>query len=70
MLELLQFGLIVKLFFVVLTLFYVVFLLVVYRQISLMTQVLDSHLSPLIRVVALGQIVAAVFLLVLALILA
>lgn len=54
-----QFGLLVKLFFSVLGLFYFVFTLVVYRQISLMTQVLDSKISPLVKMVALVQIVAA-----------
>ncbi len=55
-LNLLQFGLIVKLFFSVLALFYFIFAVIVYRQIVLMTQVLDSHLSPVLKTVALVQI--------------
>lgn len=54
-----QMGLLVKLFFAVLTLFYFVFSVVVYRQIVLMTQVLDSKISPLVRAIALIQIVVA-----------
>lgn len=53
-----QFGLIIKLFFAVLIFFYFVFAVVVYRQISLMTQVLDSKISPLVRTVAAAQIFA------------
>jgi len=54
-----QFGILVKLFMSVLGLFYFVFALVVYRQISLMTQILDSKISPLVKTVALGQIIAS-----------
>ena len=66
----LQFGLLIKLFFVVLTLFYFIFSLVVYRQITLMTQILDSKMSPLVKVVALGQVIASGILFFLALVLA
>lgn len=57
--EFFQMGLLIKLFFIVLTLFYFVFSVIVYRQIVLMTQVLDSKISPLVKVVALIQIVVA-----------
>ncbi|MCL4390260.1 MAG: hypothetical protein M1484_02540 [Patescibacteria group bacterium] len=66
----LQFGLLTKLFFSVVGLFYLVFALVVYRQISLMTQVLDSKISPIVKLIALSQILAAAFLFFLAVILA
>ncbi|MBI3887889.1 hypothetical protein HY310_02370 [Candidatus Microgenomates bacterium] len=58
MLELLQLNLLIKLFFSVLTLFYFVFVVVVYRQITLMTQVLDSKISPAVKLIALAQIFA------------
>lgn len=58
----LQFGLIVKLFFSVLLLFYFTFAVVVYRQITLMTQVLNSNISPVVRMVAAAQILAVAFL--------
>ncbi len=61
-LNFLQFGLFVKLFFSVLMLFYFVFSVVVYRQITLMTQVLDSKISPLVKMIALAQIAAVAFL--------
>ncbi len=57
-LSFLQFNLITKLFFSVLLLFYFVFVAVVYRQISLMTQILDSKISPLVKTVAIFQIIA------------
>ncbi len=57
-LNFLQFGLITKLFFSVLLLFYFVFVAVVYRQISLMTQILDSKISPLVKTIAAIQIIA------------
>ena len=56
--NLLQIGLFIKLFFSVLVLFYFVFCVVAYRQISLMTQVLDSKISPLVKILALVQIAA------------
>lgn len=57
-----QIGLLVKLFFLVLGFFYFVFTAVIYRQIDLMTQVLDSKISPVIKSVALIQIFSAAFL--------
>ena len=57
-LNLFQLSLLVKLFLLVLAFFYLVFSLVVYRQISLMTQVLDSRISPVVRLTALLQIIA------------
>lgn len=53
-----QLGLIVKLFLSVLVLFYFVFTAVIYRQITLMTQVLDSNISPFIKLIAMGQVIA------------
>ncbi len=60
--SLLQIGLFVKLFFSVLTLFYFVFVAVIYRQIVLMTQILDSKISPVVKTLALGQILAVAIL--------
>lgn len=57
-----QIGLLVKLFFLVLGFFYFVFTAVVYRQIDLMTQVLDSKVSPVIKMFALVQIFSAALL--------
>ncbi len=65
-----QFGLLLKLFFAVLTFFYFVFAVVVWRQIVLMTQVLDSKISPLVKTIAVAQIFAVAFLFFLALFLA
>ena len=59
-----QLHLIVKIFLIVLAVFYLVFTVVVHRQISLMTQVLDSRISPSVKSIAVVQIgVAAVILL-------
>lgn len=69
-LQFLQLGLFVKLFFVVLTFFYIVFCLVIYRQIYLMTKVLDSKISPLVQMIALIQTVGAVIIFLLGIILA
>lgn len=54
--SLFQFGLLVKLLFMVLGIFYVIFAIVVYRQITLMTQVLDSKISPTVKTLAVVQI--------------
>lgn len=54
-----QLTFLAKIIIVVLALFYVVFTAVVYRQISLMTQVLDSKIAPIIKTIALLQIGAA-----------
>ncbi len=53
-----QFHLIVKAFLLALALFYIILTIVIYRQISLMTQTLNSSISPVIRSVALGQVIA------------
>lgn len=55
----LQIGAIAKLFLLVLGVFYFIFTVVVYRQISLMVQVLDSKISPLVKTIALLQIIVA-----------
>lgn len=57
-LNFLQFGLFVKLFALVLVFFYFVFAAIVYRQIVLMTQILDSKISPMIRAFAVAHVVA------------
>lgn len=67
--QFLQLGLFVKLFFMVLVGFYFIFCLVVYRQIYLMTKVLESEISYIIQVVAILQIAAAGFVFLLGLIL-
>ena len=51
-----QFGFLVKMLFSVMGLFYVIFALVIYRQITLMTQVLDSKISPKVKTLAIVQI--------------
>lgn len=61
-LNLLQFGFIIKLFWSVLLFFYFIFAVVVYRQITLMTQILNSNISPVVRTVAATQILAVAFL--------
>lgn len=66
----LQLGMFIKLFFLVLILFYFIFSAVVFRQISLMSKVLESSMSPLIQLVAVIQIFVAGILFFLALILA
>ena len=55
----------VKFFFLVIFFFYLVFSMVVYRQISLMTQVLETGISPVVKMVALIQILAVAVLLLL-----
>lgn len=47
-----------KLFLMVLVLFYFIFSIVVYRQITLMTQTLNSNIAPIVKVLALLQILA------------
>lgn len=47
-----------KLFLMVLVAFYFVFSIVVYRQITLMTQTLNSNIAPVVKVLALLQILA------------
>ena len=51
-----QFGFLVKMLFSVMGFFYVIFALVIYRQITLMTQVLDSKISPKVKTLAIVQI--------------
>jgi len=58
-LQFLQLGLFIKLFFMVLVFFYFVFCIVVYRQIHLMTKVLESKISPLVQAIAIAQIIIA-----------
>lgn len=60
--NLLQPTLLVKLFLLVLAFFYFIFTLVVSRQITLMTQILNSSLAPVVKIVALLQILAAAIL--------
>lgn len=47
-----------KLFLMVLALLYFIFAIVVYRQITLMTQTLNSNIAPIVKVLALLQIAA------------
>lgn len=68
--DFLQFNLIIKLFFSILSLFYFVFTAVIFRQIVLMTQVLDSKISPLVKLIAIGQMVAVAVLFFIGLLLA
>lgn len=64
-----QFGFLVKMLFSVMGLFYVIFALVIYRQITLMTQVLDSKISPKVKTLAVVQIGMAGILFLLAVVL-
>lgn len=59
-----------KLFLLVFAAFYFIFSIVVYRQISLMTQTLHSNVDPIVKVLAIMQIFAVVGLFFLILILA
>lgn len=47
-----------KLFLMVLAVLYFIFAIVVYRQITLMTQTLNSNIAPIVKVLALLQIAA------------
>lgn len=47
-----------KLFLMVLAVLYFIFAVVVYRQITLMTQTLNSNIAPIVKVLALLQIAA------------
>ncbi|MEK7127617.1 MAG: DUF5657 family protein [Patescibacteria group bacterium] len=51
-----------KLFSLVLIFFYFIFTLVVYRQVTLMNQILETSFTPLVKLTALVQIVAVVVL--------
>ncbi len=53
-----QFHLIVKLFLLVLAVFYFVLTIVIYRQITLMTQTLNSSISSVIKSISIAQIIA------------
>lgn len=64
-----QFGILLKVFFSVLGLFYLVLVAVIYKQITLMTQVLKSPVSPLLQTAAMVQIAAGGILLLLAIVL-
>lgn len=57
-----QFRLLFKLFILVVVLFYFVLSAVIYRQISLMTQILETKISPIIKAIAILQIIAVGFL--------
>lgn len=63
-------GFLAKLLLLVLSGFYLVLTIIIYRQISLMTQTLNSSISPLIRTAALIQIIAVAILFLLVLVLA
>lgn len=63
-------NLLAKVLILVVGLFYFVFTIIVYRQITLMAQTLDSGISPTIKTMAIIQIATAGFLFFLALFLA
>lgn len=65
-----QIAAIAKLFLLVLGAFYFIFTVVVHRQITLMIQVLDSKISPLVKAIAFIQIIAAAILFILIAVLA
>lgn len=66
----LQLATLFKLFLLVLAFFYLIFAIVIYRQISLMSQVLNSKLSPIVKSIALLHIAAVSVLFVLVVLLA
>lgn len=51
-------GLLAKLFLMVLAVLYFVFAIVVSRQITLMTQTLNSNIAPFVKFLAIAQIAA------------
>ncbi len=57
--NLFQFQLLFKAIVLVGGLFYVVLLVIIYRQADLMTQILNSSVSPVIKLVAIIQIILA-----------
>lgn len=65
-----QIGLLTKLFLVVAAIFYLALAAVIYRQVGLMTQVLKTRISSLVETIALGQVVTAGILVLLAIVLA
>lgn len=58
--NLFQFQLLFKAIVLVGGLFYVVLLVIIYRQAGLMTQILNSSVSPVIKLVAIIQIILAI----------
>ncbi len=50
----------IKLFALILFFFYFVFSAVVFQKINVMTQVLDTNISPIIKILALIQIFATI----------
>lgn len=65
-----QFGILIKIFFVVLGVFYLVLTGVIYRQVQLMNQILVTNMSTVLATVALVQVVGGGILFLLALLLA
>lgn len=68
--NLFQFSLIIKLFVSVAMLFYFIFVVVIYRQVLLMSQILSSKISSLLKTISLIQITVVAVLFFLALIIA
>ena len=60
----------IKLFSLALVFFYFIFCLVVTRQVALMNQILETSLTPMVKLIALVQTIAVIFLFFLILILA
>jgi|GEM_PF-2915054 len=65
-----QMSFIIKLFLLVLSLFYFIFSIVVYRQVSLMSQTVNTPLTSTTRLLAIIQIFAVLGLLLLTVVLA
>lgn len=65
-----QIGLLIKLFIAVAAIFYLALTVIIYRQIVLMTQILNTEISPLVKTIAMVQIVVAGVLVLLAVVLA
>lgn len=55
---LLDFAFLIKLFSLALVFFYFIFCLVVTRQVALMNQILETSLTPLVKIVILVQTIA------------
>ena len=65
-----QLSSIIRLFLIVLSFFYLIFSVVVYRQVSLMSQTVNTPLTSITRLLAVIQIIAVLGLLLLTLLLA
>ena len=52
----------VKIFILVLLLFYIIFAVIVFRQVELMNEMVEAQISPILRMLALFHLASAIFL--------